>query len=62
MAILAFDIGGTAVKYGVFQNGILQETSSFSTPETWAEMKAELLKVKTAFSKNIDGIAISSPG
>lgn len=62
MAILAFDIGGTAVKYGVFQNGILQETSSFLTPETWAEMKAELLKVKTAFSKNIDGIAISSPG
>lgn len=63
MALLAFDIGGTAVKYGLYNSGHLLETSSFSTPKTWEEIKTLLYKVFEGYnSKAIQGIAISSPG
>ncbi|MDN6291416.1 MAG: ROK family protein [Tetragenococcus koreensis] len=65
MAILAFDIGGTSVKYGVWNDEEqLINKSKFKTPETWSEMKVALLTIKQQFEKDyiLDGIAISSPG
>ncbi len=64
MAILAFDIGGTAVKYGLWEDETLSESGSFPTPATWAEMKNSLLTVKRQFESNygLKGIAFSAPG
>ena len=63
MAILAFDIGGTAVKYGLFKDDKLQEISSFLTPISWEEMEEKCLTVKDKYNnENLEGVAISSPG
>ncbi|MBL1229249.1 ROK family protein [Enterococcus sp. BWB1-3] len=62
MAILAFDLGGSAVKYGVWEKNELHETGSFVTPKTWKEMKASLSKVIKAATYSIEGIGMSAPG
>lgn len=64
MAVLAFDIGGSAVKYGLWMEDKLEGRSQFTTPESWSEMKEELFSVKQIFDKKyiINGIAFSAPG
>lgn len=64
MAILAFDIGGSAVKYGIWTQNDLVDKSKFKTPKTWEEMKRTLVELKDTFSERYDleGVAISSPG
>ncbi|MCY9806144.1 ROK family protein [Lentilactobacillus senioris] len=65
-AILAIDIGGTSVKYGLWQDQKLSNKGSFSTPTTTTTMLTALKEVKntleqTAFT-NIIGAAVSVPG
>lgn len=64
MAILAFDIGGSSVKHGVWSDDQLIEKGSFKTPKSWDEMKAQLVavkeKVENAFT--LEGVAFSAPG
>ncbi|MGM9904393.1 ROK family protein [Enterococcus sp. 10A9_DIV0425] len=64
MGILAFDFGGSAVKYGYWDGERLSDTANFSTPETWSEMKKQLFQVFNQLSKErtIDGVALSAPG
>jgi len=64
MAILTFDIGGTFVKYGVWDNESLKQKGKFKTPESWEKMKVELLfyKEKVASQFNLEGVAFSAPG
>lgn len=64
MSLLVFDIGGSSIKYGVWDNDSLNNKSSFPTPPTWEEMKTALktTQEKVAESYNIEGVAISSPG
>lgn len=64
MAILAFDIGGTSVKYGIWQGDSLSDVSSFPTPSSWQEMKNSLLTVKQQFEQtyHLEGVAFSAPG
>lgn len=63
MGILAFDIGGTAVKYALYEEQGLKETSSFQTPKNWEEMKANLYRVFESYAgRSIEGVAFSSPG
>lgn len=64
MGLLAFDIGGTSVKCGIWENDQLIEKKSFPSPETWEEMKAKLKQTKDTYAEQyqIEGIAISSPG
>ncbi len=45
MAILAFDLGGSSVKYGVWTGKELTNQGSFPTPGSWEEMKAHLYSV-----------------
>ena len=40
--LLAVDIGGTSVKYG-YWNQQLENSGSFKTPKTWAEMHDKLI-------------------
>lgn len=61
MKFLCFDLGGTSVKYGIWENEAIIKNNSFNTPETWEEMKQSLLKISTEYP-DVDGIGISSPG
>ncbi len=63
MGLVVFDIGGTAVKHGFWSEETLTDQGQFQTPQTFAEMKEEMLKVvSTHQDEQIEGIAISSPG
>lgn len=64
MAFVVFDIGGTAVKYGLWTQDRLNQTDSFPRPMTWEEMKKRLVEVVDHFTvaEDIDGVAFSVPG
>lgn len=64
MAILTFDIGGSAVKYGIWNQNKLKEKHKFKTPKTWEEMKATVVKIKEELSQTytLEGVAFSAPG
>ncbi|WP_423189948.1 ROK family protein [Alkalibacterium sp. f15] len=64
MAILAFDIGGSAVKYGIWNEQQLIEKDKFITPKTWEKMKEHLIAVKERVEQNfnLEGVAFSAPG
>ncbi len=64
MSVLCFDIGGSAVKYGLFHNENLIEQAKFTTPVNWELMVAEMQAVKKKFEEThiLSGVAISSPG
>lgn len=63
MNLVVFDIGGTSVKYGRYQDGSIEKKSSFATPKTWEEMKENLHQVvKDLSDKDTKGVAMSSPG
>lgn len=59
--ILAIDIGGSAIKSGLWENEALTELPSYPTPKTWDEMKA-YLKLLVDEHQITDGVAISAPG
>lgn len=61
MSILAFDMGGSSVKYGIWKDEKLTDTSSFKTPATWEKMKENMNSVFEKYS-NLKGVALSSPG
>lgn len=62
MAILVFDMGGSAVKYGVWAQDSLVSKGKFTTPSTWQEMKAQLQQVGASVNEEIEGVGISAPG
>lgn len=64
MGILAFDFGGSAVKYGYWELETLTHKGQFTTPATWIEMKAQLSLVFQQLSQEvaINGVAFSAPG
>lgn len=64
MSIVVFDIGGSAVKYGLWENESLSNKASFTTPKSWKDMKEEMLRVYQTFNgdHSIEGVAISAPG
>ncbi len=61
-SLLALDIGGSAIKYGLWQENTLSNTGSIKTPETWLEMKATIQALVQQFHQQITGVAIASPG
>lgn len=64
MGMVVFDIGGSAVKYGFWQDDVLDGKGSFPTPDSWEVMKAEMHRIfdRFAVSAVVTGVAISSPG
>lgn len=64
MSIAAFDIGGTSVKYGIWNNNLLENKGSFPTPPTWLEMKKNIKIIFDGFLKEgaITGAGFSFPG
>lgn len=64
MTLLTIDIGGTSIKYGVWENEELSHKGNLKTPATWEEMKSSLIRIKETAEETftIDGVAFSSPG
>ncbi|MDE1549912.1 ROK family protein [Jeotgalibaca caeni] len=66
MVLAVFDIGGTAVKYGVWDEEKIYLQNKFSTPSTWIEMKEEITRVfqwmEETTGKKMEGAAFSCPG
>lgn len=62
MAILAFDFGGSSVKYGLWNGREILNQGKFETPDNWETMKAKLFAVFEQHSEGIEGIAFSVPG
>ena len=64
MSLLAFDIGGTSVKYAIWDEDQLKEKGSFFTPDSWDQLKSLLVQTKVSFQERfmIDGVAFSAPG
>ncbi|MEG2253948.1 MAG: ROK family protein [Vagococcus sp.] len=62
MGLAVFDIGGSAVKYGYWNDKELTQQGKFKTPDTFEEMKAHLKQVVTSFEGTVEGVAMSAPG
>lgn len=63
MAILAVDLGGSSVKYGIIEGDSIEKKGSFLTPNTWEQLMVSLQTViAEAHHSCLTGIAISSPG
>lgn len=62
MTLAVFDIGGSAVKYGQWDQKELSQTGQFKTPTTFDEMQSEMKKIIASFGADVTGVAISSPG
>ena len=64
MGIVVFDIGGSAVKFGLWSEDELIGKGSFKTPKSWENMKEKMLTTYLDFTKEypISGVAISTPG
>ena len=59
---LAFDVGGTSVKYALCnEEGEVSSASKFKTPDTLDQMYLEIEKVVNN-NPNVEGIALSMPG
>jgi predicted NBD/HSP70 family sugar kinase len=59
--LVVFDIGGTAVKYGLWDGKNLLKNSSFPTPSSFVKLAAQMKLIIEGFSP-VQGVAISSPG
>ena len=59
--ILIFDVGGTTVKYGWWQENSLVEKGAFDTPTSWEDMMQQLKHVFLT-KKGVSGVAFSLPG
>lgn len=63
MSILAFDIGGSSVKVGLWHEGELTHKESFSLPSNWSEMKSKFVQIFNRLDQfDITGVALSAPG
>lgn len=62
MSLAVFDIGGTAVKYGLWQEGKLEQKGKFSTPTSFTQLEEFFAQVIENFDTEVTGVAISSPG
>ena len=61
MTLMAFDLGGTSVKYGFYKEGEITTKGSFKTPVSLNQLIEEMSIVMKGQEK-IEGIAISAPG
>lgn len=62
MKLAAFDIGGSAVKYGLWTGETLSHQGQFTTPDTFEDMKHRMKEVIDAYPIAVEGVAMSAPG
>ena len=52
MSLLVMDIGGSSVKFAVWEKEQLVDKGSFITPKMWDEMKQEMMQLKKKWTQN----------
>lgn len=62
MSLAVFDIGGTAVKHGVWKNGQLTKVDAFPTPQNYEGLLNKFRQTILQYEYPVEGVAISSPG
>ncbi|MFV0557427.1 MAG: ROK family protein [Enterococcus sp.] len=62
MKLLVFDFGGSAIKYGLWENETLSQANQFPTPDSWPNLKVALKKVQQEIGQAVNGVGISAPG
>ncbi len=62
MSLAVFDMGGSSIKYGLWDQQTLQQTGSFATPTSFEELQIQLKQIITPKQNQITGVAFSSPG
>uniref|UniRef100_UPI00403F7D9F ROK family protein n=1 Tax=Candidatus Enterococcus willemsii TaxID=1857215 RepID=UPI00403F7D9F len=62
MALAVFDIGGSAVKHGLWHEQTLMQLNQFPTPATFEELQVAMKQVINSYPEPIEGVAISAPG
>lgn len=63
MAVLAFDLGGSSIKYALVNNLEIDGWGSLPTPGDWLQFVSLIKKVKSDFyGFDLEGVAFSSPG
>lgn len=64
MSLVVFDIGGTTIKYALWNDNEMLSKKSIDTPKTWDDMLSNLTMITDDFKKQhkIEGVCISSPG
>lgn len=62
MKLLVLDIGGTYVKYNIWEDKLVEKTKKFETPENYSDLKESISKIIKISEHNFEGIAISAPG
>lgn len=61
--ILVFDIGGSAIKCGIWESGTLNKLDHIQTPNSWEEMQEQFLSVFNRYNDvPFNGVGISCPG
>lgn len=62
MSLAVFDIGGTTVKYGTWEQQHLSAVAAFPTPATFNELLDNMAAIMDGAEREFTGIAISAPG
>ncbi|TLF40813.1 ROK family protein [Lacticaseibacillus zeae] len=62
MSLAVFDIGGTTVKYGTWEQQQLSAVAAFPTPATFDELLDNMATIMDDAKREFTGIAISAPG
>ncbi|GMA07623.1 N-acetylmannosamine kinase [Tetragenococcus halophilus subsp. flandriensis] len=62
MSLAVFDMGGSSIKYGLWDQQTLHQTGSFATPATFEQLQIQLKQIITPNKDQITGVAFSSPG
>jgi len=62
MSLAVFDMGGSSIKYGLWDQQTLQQTGSFATPTSFEELQIQLKQIIKPKQNQITGVAFSSPG
>lgn len=61
ISVLAVDVGGTAIKFGYWNQQHLSHIKTIETPKTWVKMK-QAIKDELDSIGLVDGLAVSLPG
>lgn len=61
--LLAIDIGGTSIKYGLYTHNQIMKTGAVETPKTWEAFCKVLKEIHQLFiTEKLQGVAVSAPG
>lgn len=60
LSLLVMDIGGSSVKFAIWEKEQLVDKGSFVTPKSWEELKQEMLQLKKGWRRNTQLMALHS--